>query len=174
MLIDNPDNIAIQSINLNNVTDEELDYFEKNFQFRDEEEYNQMIAVNPDYYVNLFKWKAPYKNVYMIYTRPSFNDKIPLMTIMWIGSFASFAEVSFNVDKRMEQYMCKEILKDAKEIISLAAKQYPRLQAACVTAPEKISKRNSKFLEYLGFTKECTMKKYGFNQQDAFLYSLIS
>lgn len=129
--------------------------------FNDMDEYKNIVDKIPDYFIVLPQ--VCEGNVFSIWK----GDSIIAIT-GWLGTLMSHAEMFFFASEELHEQFDKDVLKAFKTVLNSAQSRWKRLQTTC-----KDIDRNKRFLEFLGFKQECLMKKYGFNEEDMFLYAWV-
>jgi hypothetical protein len=133
----------------------------RGMKFRDKDEFENITKANPSYFLDLPRLCCG--NAFTI-----FKDGAIIALTGWVPSCMNFAEVWFFASENLEFFFDKDVLRSIKDMMEVAHQQHERLQTTC-----KEDKRNKRFLEFMGFSIECLMKKYGFDGEDMYLYASI-
>jgi len=90
-----------------------------------------------------------------------------------IPTFMGSANLIFFASKDLQAGFDHHVAKAFWIFISTATLQYRRIQTTCLADDSKEAIRNRRFLEFFGFEKEGLMKKYGFDGEDVYMYSIV-
>ena len=134
--------------------------------FKDRNEIDNILAVKSDFFENLYIYC---KDLGFTVCR---GDEI-VCFLFGFKSYLGFIDVMLFSSKTFPEVFDKELLREIKKSISLAQAQTSRLQTVCSASDCEIGITNRRFLEFMGFKQECLMRKYGFNNEDKYLYSLV-
>lgn len=129
--------------------------------FRDKEEYNELLRVIPNYFTELAEMCQG--NAYTIY-----KDNEIIAITGWVPSIMNFCQIWFFAAEDLQQKFNIEAFRIFNSILEKAKQEWERIETTC-----KENKRNKRFLEKLGFKQECLMRKYGFFGEDMYLYAII-
>jgi hypothetical protein len=129
--------------------------------FRDQNEYQCILAVCPYYFENLLEMCEG--NAFSVFK----NGEIICIT-GWAPPIQNFCEIWFFASENLNEKFNKDVYNAFKMILNKAKSEWERIQTTC-----KENKRNKRFLEFLGFKQECLMRKYGFKGEDMYLYAWV-
>jgi hypothetical protein len=126
--------------------------------FRDKRLQQYFLSRNPNYFNNL-------KNAYTLFSKGDYCGIFGVNPM-----YFPFVETFFFAAEKLDQLFCKDFYRACLLIREDLRRKYDRIQATTVAT----NVRDVRFLEKLGFQRECLMKKYGVEGEDHYLYSLVS